>query len=118
MRDNYSNCWASEALKMIGDSKSLSPAAAVNKFLTVNGSPTDYLREMLVLANELFNSPPVFAWFLPVFVRFQPGKEETFFSSVTVTVFLFFPRQSSKSSSKDDAEGGWWEGQGQGQGQA
>jgi hypothetical protein len=32
-------------------------------------------------------------------------------------VFLFFPRQSSKSS-KDDAEGGWWEGQGQGQRQA
>ena len=45
---------------------------------------------MLVLANEMFDSPPVFAWFLPVFVRFQPGKEETFFSSVTVTYFCFF----------------------------
>ena len=46
---------------------------------------------MLVLANEMFDSPPVFAWVLPVFVRLQPGKEETFFS-VTVTYFLFFPR--------------------------
>jgi hypothetical protein len=33
---------------------------------------------MLVLANEMFDSPPVFAWVLPVFVRLQPGKEETF----------------------------------------
>jgi hypothetical protein len=33
---------------------------------------------MLVLANEMFDSPPVFAWVLPVFVRLKPGKEETF----------------------------------------
>jgi len=33
---------------------------------------------MLVLANEMFDSPPVFAWVLPVIVRLQPGKEETF----------------------------------------
>jgi hypothetical protein len=33
---------------------------------------------MLVLAKEMFDSPPVFAWVLPVFVRLQPGKEETF----------------------------------------
>ena len=32
---------------------------------------------MLVLANEMFDSPPVFAWVLPVFVRLKPGKEET-----------------------------------------
>jgi hypothetical protein len=31
---------------------------------------------MLVLANEIFNSPPVFTWVLPVFVRLQPRKEE------------------------------------------
>jgi hypothetical protein len=31
---------------------------------------------MLVLANEIFNSPPVFTWVLPVFVRLKPGKEE------------------------------------------
>ena len=30
---------------------------------------------MLVLANEIFNSPPVFAWVLSVFVRLRPGKE-------------------------------------------
>ena len=37
--------------------------------------------QMLVLANEMFDSPPVFAWVLPVFVRLKPGKEETFFSA-------------------------------------
>ena len=26
---------------------------------------------MLVLANEMFDSPPVFAWVLPVFVRLR-----------------------------------------------
>ena len=31
-----------------------------------------------VLANEMFDSPPVFAWVLPVFVRLKPGMEETF----------------------------------------
>jgi hypothetical protein len=41
--------------------------------LTTNWSPTDYLTEILVLANEMFNSPSVFAWVLPVFVRLQPG---------------------------------------------
>ena len=30
---------------------------------------------MLVLANEMFDSPPVFAWVLPVFVRLKSGKE-------------------------------------------
>ena len=55
-----------------------SPASAVYYFQTINGSPTDYLIQMLVLANKMFNSPPVFAWVLPVFVRLQPGKEETF----------------------------------------
>ena len=33
---------------------------------------------MLVLVNEMFDSPPVFAWVLPVFVRLKPGMEETF----------------------------------------
>ena len=28
--------------------------------------------QMLVLANEMFDSPPVFAWVLPVFVRLKP----------------------------------------------
>jgi hypothetical protein len=51
---------------------------------------------MLVLANEMFDSPPVFAWVLPVFVRLQPGKEETF-SPVTVTYFLFFVRCRRRS---------------------
>ena len=32
-------------------------AAAVNYFLIINGSPPDHLRYMLVLANEMFNSP-------------------------------------------------------------
>jgi hypothetical protein len=41
-----------------------SRAAAVKYFFTINGSPPDYLREMLVLANEMFNSPPVFEWVL------------------------------------------------------
>ena len=96
MRDNYSNCWASEALKMIGDSKSLSPAAAVNKFLTVNGSPTDYLREMLVLANEMFNSPPVFA-LGSACVRALPTRQGgNFFSSVTVTYWTESCVDSSK----------------------
>ena len=49
---------------------------------------------MLVLGNEMFNAPPVFACVLPVFVRFQPGKEETF-SPASVKrqghVILFFP---------------------------
>ena len=44
---------------------------------------------MLVLANEMFDSPPVFAWVLPVFVRLQPGKEETFFSASRSRIFCF-----------------------------
>jgi hypothetical protein len=44
---------------------------------------------MLVLANEMFDSPPVFAWVLPVFVRLQPGKEETFSASRS-RIFCFF----------------------------
>ena len=39
--------------------------------MTINRLPTEYLREMLVLANEMFDSPPVFAWVLPVFVRLR-----------------------------------------------
>ena len=45
---------------------------------------------MLVLANEMFDSPPVFAWVLPVFVRLKPGKEETFFSVSRSRIFCFF----------------------------
>ena len=46
---------------------------------------------MLVLANEMFDSPPVFAWVLPVFV--PPTRQGgNFFLRVTVTYFLFFPR--------------------------
>jgi hypothetical protein len=67
---------------------------------------------MFVLANEMFKSPPVFAWVLPVFVRFQPGKKEIFSPALRSRIFVF-SRQSSKSS-KDDGEGGWWEGHGQG----
>ena len=80
---------------------------------------------MLVLANEMFDSPPVFAWVLPVFVRLQPGKEETFLR-VTVTYFLFFPRQSTFETSSQDDEGGlgrararqgaWGQGKGKGKG--
>jgi len=33
---------------------------------------------MLVLANEIFDSPPVFAWVLPVFVRLKPGRRKLF----------------------------------------
>ena len=43
---------------------------------------------MLVLANEMFNSPPVFAWVLPVFVRLQPGKEETFSPASRSRIFV------------------------------
>jgi hypothetical protein len=52
--------------------------------------PTDYLIQMLVLANEMLDSPPVFAWVLPVFVRLKPGKEETFFSVSRSRIFCFF----------------------------
>jgi hypothetical protein len=43
---------------------------------------------MFVLANEMFNSPPVFAWVLPVFVRLQPGKEETFSPASRSRIFV------------------------------
>jgi hypothetical protein len=65
---------------------------------------------MLVLANEIFNSPPVFAWVLPVVVRLQPGKEETFSPASRI---LFFPRQSSKRRHKTMLKG---VGKGQGKG--
>ena len=42
---------------------------------------------MLVLADEMFDSPPVFAWVLPVFVRLKPGKEETFSSVSRSRIF-------------------------------
>ncbi len=45
---------------------------------------------MLVLANKRFDSPPVFAWVLPVFVRLKPGKEETFSSVSRSRIFWFF----------------------------
>jgi hypothetical protein len=72
---------------------------------------------MLVLANEMFDSPPVFAWVLPVFVRLKPGKEETFSSASRSRIFCFFHVEASSND-----EGAWWEGpgqagQGQGQGQ-
>ena len=51
---------------------------------------------MLVLANEMFDSPPVFAWVLPVFVRLKPGKEETFFSVSRSRIFCFFHHTRSK----------------------
>jgi hypothetical protein len=46
-------------------------------------------RLFIVLANEMFDSPPVFAWVLPVFVRLKPGKEETFFSASRSRIFSF-----------------------------
>ena len=53
----------------------------------------------------MFNFPPVFAWVMPVFVRFQPGKEDTFSPASRSRIFVFHvPRQSK--SSKDDAERG------------
>ena len=66
---------------------------------------------MLVLANEMFDSPPVFAWFLPAFVRPQPGLGG-FFSSVTVTLF-FHVADISRSRQTMPKEGG---GNGQGRG--
>jgi len=65
---------------------------------------------MLVLANDMYKSPPVFAWVLPVFVRFQTNARRKLFLQ-RHCILLFFPRESSKSS-KDDAEGGRWEGKG------
>jgi hypothetical protein len=71
---------------------------------------------MLVLANKIFNSPPVFACVLPVVVRLQPGKEETF-SPVSLSRIFVFSTSVVEASSLDYAEGSW-EGPGQGQGQA
>ena len=51
---------------------------------------------MLVLANAMFSSPPVFAWFLPVFVRLQPGKEETFSPRHGHVFFVFSTWSTSK----------------------
>jgi hypothetical protein len=55
---------------------------------------------MLVLANEMFNSPPVFAFFLPVFVRLQPGKEENFSPASRSRIFVFSTWTSSKRHKK------------------
>jgi hypothetical protein len=51
---------------------------------------------MLVLANEMLDSPPVFAWVLPVFVRLQPGKEETFSPRHGHVFFVFSTWSTSK----------------------
>jgi hypothetical protein len=69
---------------------------------------------MLVLAHKIFNSPPVFAWVLPLVVRLQAGKEETFLQRHG-HVFLFFPRQSSKRRHKTMLKG---VGKGQGKGKS
>jgi hypothetical protein len=53
---------------------------------------------MLVLANEMFDSPPVFAWVLPVIVRLQPGKEETFSPRQVFFVFSTIHAQNAISS--------------------
>ena len=75
---------------------------------------------MLVLANEMFNSPPVFAWVLPVllFITAVPNTKLCALpTKARRKLFLLHHVFFFSTSSKDD-EGGWWEGQGQGQGQA
>ncbi len=52
---------------------------------------------MLVLAKIQFSSRFRLG---PAFVRLQPGKEETFFSGVTVTYLCFFPFFFHVQSSK------------------
>jgi hypothetical protein len=51
---------------------------------------------MLVLANEMFDSPPVFAWVLPVFVRLKLGKEETFSPRHGHVFFVFSTWSTSR----------------------
>jgi hypothetical protein len=68
-----------------------------------------------ILANEMFNSPPVFAWVLPVFVRLQPGKEETFSPASRSRIFVFF--QVSRQSRHTTMLNGGGKGKGKGKGQ-
>jgi hypothetical protein len=72
---------------------------------------------MLVLANEMFDSPPVFAWVLPVFVRLKPGKEETF-SPRHGHVFFVFPtsRRSRQTMKGPGGKGKGKPGRGKGKG--
>jgi hypothetical protein len=51
---------------------------------------------MLVLANEMFDSPPVFAWVLPVFVRLQTRQGGNFFSGHCHVFFVFSTWSTSK----------------------
>ena len=67
---------------------------------------------MLVLANEMFNSPPVFAWVLPVFVCLQPRQGGNFFSSVTVAYFCFFFTWTSSKRYQKKMKGVGGKGQG------
>jgi hypothetical protein len=73
-------------------SNSLFPGGRREMFLSINGSPTDYLREILVLANEMFNSPPVSPG--PCLCSCASNKEETFLQRHG-HVFLFFPMSKS-----------------------
>jgi hypothetical protein len=68
-------------------SNSLFPGGRREMFLTINGSPTDYLREMLVLANEMFNSPPVSPG--PCLCSCASNKEETFSPASRSRIFVF-----------------------------
>ena len=61
---------------------------------------------MLVLANEMFDSPPVFAWVLPVFVRLKPGKEETFSPRHGQVFFVFSTWSTSKRRQTMKGPGG------------
>ena len=63
-----------------------SPAAAVYYFQTINGSPTDYLIQMLVLANKMVNVQFSSRFRLgPACVRAPPtGQGGNFFSTVCV----------------------------------
>ena len=67
---------------------------------------------MLVLANEMFDSPPVFAWVLPVFVRLQPGKEETFSPASRSRIFVFSTHVSRRSRHTTMQKGGGGKGTG------
>ena len=59
--------------------------------------------QMLVLANEMFDSPPVFAWVLPVFVRLKPGKEETLRTKCISAYLLSIGLDDQDPSQWDDA---------------
>jgi hypothetical protein len=60
---------------------------------------------MLVLANAMFDSPPVFAWVLPVIVRLQPGKEETFSPRHGQVFFVFSTIHAQNAISSCGREG-------------